>query len=244
MINQKCPLVLHDLYYYDIVSAFPTIMQNQNFNFGNIDLTNKQERNTFIGKQQIKNKNLSGYLNDSVKYLTDFYLQYNEIDDEDVIFRQKDGFILKTLLPKNNLYIEMSLRHTLPLLYIDTKREGMLYFDETDELYVKGVRYYYEKLDEIYSKFLNLDFYDTRTLCIQLQDIKDSVVNSNDKLLFGINGDDVQYTFILKNGKKVRTYDPDFVELDEIDKYRYFNHYFKPFTDSVFIEGIINGKTN
>ena len=236
MINQTCPLVLHDLYYYDIVGAFPTIMQNQNYDFGDIDLDNKQERNIFIGKQQIKNKNLSSYLNDSVKYLTDFYLQYNEIDDEDVIFRQKDGFILKKILPKNNLYIEMTLRHVLPILYIDITREKMIYFDENDELYVKGVRYYYDRLSDVYLKFKDLDFYNKKILCLQLQDIKNSVVYCKDKLFFGMNGDDVQYTFILKNGKKIRTYDPDFVELEEIDRQYYFDVYFKPFLDSIFIE--------
>ena len=57
MINQTCPLVLRDLYYYDIVAAFPTIVQKQDYDFGNVDLSNKQERNMFIGKEQINNKN-------------------------------------------------------------------------------------------------------------------------------------------------------------------------------------------
>lgn len=236
MINQNCSYVLTDLYYYDIVSAFPTLMKTQDYNFKNIDLNNKEERNIFIGKQQIKNKNLSGFLNESVKNLTDFYLQYNEIDDEDVIFRQKDGFIIKKLLYKNNLYIEMKLRYILSLMFIDINRERMIYFDEDDNIYVKGVKYYYEKLNDVYMKFKDLNFYDKSTLCLQLQDIKNSVVNCKDKLLFGINGDDVQYTFILKNGKNIKTYDPDFVDITEIDRQKYFDVYFKPFLDAIFIE--------
>ena len=39
------------------MSAFPTILNNQNFDFGNVDLNNKMERNLFIGKKQIGNKN-------------------------------------------------------------------------------------------------------------------------------------------------------------------------------------------
>lgn len=241
MINQNCSLIQKDLYYYDIVSAFPTIMQNNNYDFGNINLDNKEERNIFIGKQQIKNKGLSIYLNDSIKELTDFYLQYNEVDDEDVIFRQKDGFILKKLLPKNNLYIEMKLRHMLSLLFIDIDRTKMIYFDEDNKIHVKGVRYYYEKLNDIYLKFLELNFYDKSVLATQLQYIKNNFINSKDKLLFGINGDDVQYTFILKNGKSIRTYDPDFVDIKEIDRIKYFNFYIKPFTDSIFKEEFYDG---
>jgi hypothetical protein len=236
MINQNCCLVQRDLYYYDIVSAFPTIMQNNNYDFGDVDLSNKEERNIFIGKQQATNTNLSKYLNESIKDLTDFYLQYNEIDDEDVIFRQKDGFILKKTLSNNDMYIEMKLRHMLSLLIIDTSRTMMIYFDENNQLYMNGIRYQYDKLSDIYNRFLELDFYNKSTLCLQLQSIKNSVINSDDKLLFGINGDDVQYTFILKNGKSIRTYDPDFVNIEDIDKNKYFNFYFKPFMDSIFME--------
>lgn len=236
MINQNCPYILRDLYYYDIVSAFPTIMGTQNYDFKNIDLSNKEERNQFIGKEQIQNKNLSTFLNESVKDLTDFYLQYNEIDDEDIIFRQKDGFIIKKMLVQNNLYIEMKLRHILSLMFIDVNRDKMIYFDEDDNIQVKGVRHYYEKLNDIYLKFLNLNFYDKKCLSVQLQDIKKSVIESNDKFLFGINDESVQYTFILKNGKNIRTYDVDFVDIDEIDRYKYFEFYFKPFLDAIFIE--------
>ena len=91
------------------------------------------------------------------------------------------------------------------------------------------------KIDS-YNCFKDLDFYNKKILCVQLQDIKNSVVYCEDKLFFGMNGDDVQYTFILKNGKKIRTYDPDFVELEEIDRQYYFDVYFKPFLDSIFIE--------
>ena len=244
MINQNCPYILRDLYYYDIVSAFPTIMKNQNYDFGNVDLNNKEERNIFIGKEQIKNKNLGIFLNESVKDLTDFYLQYNEIDDEDVIFRQKDGFIITKMLAKNDMFIEMKLRHMLSLLFIDIHRQSMIYFDENDNIEVKGVRHFYDKLKDIFIKFKDFDFYNKRTLSLQMQDIKNNVVNSKDKLLFGIDDDDVRYTFILKNGKQIKTYDPDFVELSEIDTYKYFNYYFKPFLDSIFIEGINDGKRN
>jgi len=236
MINQNCPLVLRDLYYYDIVSAFPTIMGNQNYDFGDTDLSNKEERNIFIGKQQRKNPQLSTYLNESIKDLTDFYIQYNDISDDDVVFRQKDGFILRKMLARNDLFIEMKLRHMLTLMFIDVNREKMVYFDEDGKIDVKGVRHHYDKLDEVYNKFYNLNFYNKRDLCIQLQDIRDTVVNGKDKLLYGINDDDVQYTFVLKNGKAIKTYDPDFVELDEIDREKYFNVYFKPFLSAIFME--------
>ena len=48
-ISEKCPLIMRDLYYYDIVAAFPTIMGKQFYDFKNIDLDNKEERSKFVG---------------------------------------------------------------------------------------------------------------------------------------------------------------------------------------------------
>ena len=242
MINQKCPLVLRDLYSYDVVSAFPSIMQMQDYDFGDVDLSNKEERNRFIGKQQIGNKNLSDFLNDSVRDLTDFYLQYNEIEDDDVVFRQKDGFILRKMLAKNDTYMEMKLRSIIDLLIIDPTRQKLLYFDQSGGCYVKGVRYNYDALNTVYRRFYDLDFYNKKTLCLQLESIKQDVVHNPDKLFYGINGDDGQYIFMLKNGKTIRTRDPDFVDNNLIDTRRYFTVYFKPFVDSVFVEEFYGSK--
>lgn len=236
MINQNCPYVLRDLYYYDIVSAFPTLMQMQGYNFKDVDLNDKSERNIYIGKEQLRHKNLSSFLNDSIKDLTDFYLSHNEIEDDDVIYRQKDGFIIKKPLVKNDLYIEMKLRYVIDLMFIDINKQSMITFDSCGVMVVKGVRHKYDKLDDIYQKFLNLDFYNRRTLMLQLKNIKDSVVNSTDKSLFGINAEDGSNIFILKNNKSIRTFDMDFVDIEEIDKTKYFNEFFKPFIDGILME--------
>lgn len=237
MINQNCSLVLRDLYYYDIVSAFPTLMKQQNYDFKDVDINDKEQRNLFIGKQQIGNQNLSGFLNESVKDLTDFYLQYNEIDDKDVIFRQKDGFILTKMLTFDNSFVEMKLRHMISIMIIDIKREKYITFDEDNNLSVKGVRHYYHRLDEIYKMFLDLNFYDIDILCTQLQNIKNIVLNQKDISFYGIEDeDDVGMLFIYKNGKNILTRDIDFIEPNKIDRNKYFDFYFKPFIDSIFME--------
>lgn len=237
MINKTCPLVLRDLYYYDIVSAFPTLMDQQHYDFGKVDLNNKEERNIFIGKQQINNKNLSGFLNESIKDLTNFYLQYNEIDDENVIFKQKDGFIINKMLTKNNSFIEMKLRFMITLLIIDVDREKILYFDDSGNMTVKGVRHYYQRLNDIYKKFYELNFYDKSILALQLQNIKDTCIQNKDITFYGIDeDDDGRMMFLYKNGKSITTRDVDFIEPEKINKCKYFDFYFKPFTDSVFME--------
>lgn len=235
MINKKCNLVLRDLFYYDVVAAFPTIMQQQHYDFGDISLDNKKERNIFVGKQQINNKNLSNFLNDSINSLVDYYLTVNEVNDNEIIFRQKDGFILTRKLAINNQFIEMKLRKILTLMIITADRSKMLYFDDFGEISVKGVRHYYSKLDDIYKMIYNLDFYNRKTLFQQLSYIKNKVINNEDMMFYGIEKDPRTFIFITKTGT-ITVHDVDFVDPETIDKQKYFDFYFKPFIDSIYLE--------
>lgn len=237
MINKNCPLILRDLYSYDIVAAFPTIMSRQFYDFKGISLKDKQERNLFIGKEQKGNPQLSSFLNESVKSLTDYYLRVNEIKDDQVIFRQKDGFILSTKLAKNTDYIEMKYRGMIDLMILNTNRTAMVYFDEMGELSVKGVKYYYKGLDPIYKKFLTLDYYDKRTLFRQMENLKNKVLKPTDVSLYGVQKDDY-YTFMLKGEKAIRVKEFSYINPKDIDTRKYFNFYFKMFFDSIYIEVI------
>lgn len=241
MINRNCNLVLRDLFYYDVVAAFPTIMQQQHYDFGNILLDDKEERNIFIGKEQRDNKNLSSFLNNSVTSIVDYYLTINEIDESEIIFRQKDGVILTRKLLVNNQFIELKLRKILSLLLISLDRSNMIYFDDFGELSVKGIRHYYDRLDDIYRMFYKLDFYNKKILFQQLQYIKDKVVNNDDIMFYGIKKDDSRFTFITKTGS-ITVHDIDFVNPEDIDKQKYFNFYFKPFIDSIYLEVVKNAK--
>jgi len=237
MINKNCSLILRDLYSYDIVAAFPTIMSRQFYDFKGISLTDKAQRNLFIGKEQIGNPQLSSFLNESVKSLTDYYLRVNEIKDDQIIFRQKDGFILTTKLAKTSDYIEMKYRGMIDLMIVDTNRTAMVYFDDVGEISVKGVRHYYKALDKIYKKFLTLDLYDKRTIFYQLEALKNKILKPTDISLYGVQKDD-WYTFMLKGEKAIRVKDFSYVNPKEIDTRKYFNFYFKIFFDSIYIEVI------
>ena len=74
-----------------------------------------------------------------------------------------------------------------------------------------------------------------------MQNIKDCILNEKDVNFFGIEMDDtIKKTYMYKNGKSISTNDPDFVELDKIDKIKYFNVYFKDFLNSIFQEAFCN----
>lgn len=223
---------MKDLYLYDIQSAFPKILQSVNYDFKDVDLNNKSERNIFIGKQQKDNENLSEFLNESVANLIKFYLQENQVSDEEVIVTQKDGVIISKRLSNTDEFIELKFRGYLDFLIISIERNHFIYM-LNDEIIIKGIPNFYDALNPIYQKFSCLNFYNKKVLFKQLEDIKNSFLLSPDKNLFMIPHD---HKFIVRTFQSdILVSDATMFELKMVDKKRYFNHYFRGLLDSVFI---------
>lgn len=233
-INQKCALILRDLYSYDIRAAYPTILSKQFFDFGDIDLENKEERSTFIGKKQFGNENLSSFLMSSADNLVKFYLKENNILDDEVIVVQRDGFILTKCLDNNDEFIQMELRDMIDCMIISLDRQQYLTCSG-GKIDVKGISHYYEYLNKIYEMFANLNFYNKTILFDQMDSIKQEVLNSQDKKLFMIPTDDASW-IVITHKENLVTKDPDVIAMSKINKSRYFDHYFKPFLDSIFVQ--------
>ncbi len=235
MINDNTSLVLHDLYYYDIVSCYPTILKTQAYDFSNVDLNNKQERSEFIGKQQKDNINMSSYLMDSANSLVTFYLLDNDISEDDIIMTQRDGFILTRPLSRNdNGPIKMELRRVIDFMIITVDRLKYLECSNS-EVTVKGMRNLYPRIAETYKKFANLDFYNKKRLFGQMMAIKNYILEQNDKEFFEIPMENNQTAFMTYNGD-IAVKDLDLVSVKSINKVKYFDKYIKPFTDSIFLE--------
>jgi len=234
MINEKCPLLLRDLFLYDIQAAHPTILKKQFFDFEKTDLDNKTERNIFIGKKQIDNKNLSGFLQSSVDNLMQFYLMDNDVKEDEIITIQKDGCILRTYLSNIDQFIELKLRKNIDFLVLSVDRKKFLYCSD-GKVTVKGVPYYYEELNKIYQMFANLNFYNKSVLFEQLQMIKNLVLESTDKKLFSIPRGEGKFIISTFKGE-IEISDPEFVPIASIDKMKYYKHFIKDFSNSIFLE--------
>lgn len=233
-INDKCPLVIHGAYSYDIKSAYPTIMGSMNWDFKDIDLDNKKERNIQIGKAQIGNENLSSFLMNSADQLVNFYLNENKIPESDIIVTQRDGFILKSMLNNNDEFIKMEYRGFIDFLILSRCRTMYLSASDND-IDIKGVPHKYNELDKVYNKFLNLNFYNKKVLFNQLNDIKEYVIHCQDKKFFMIPRDK-KYAIVTKNLGTLEISSENIFSIEDIDRYKYFMFYFKPFLDSIFLE--------
>ena len=234
MISTTCSLIIRDLYSYDIVSAYPSILSNQHYDFKGIDLENKTERSIFLGKQQIGNTNLSDFLMESVDSLVKFYLLENNISDDEVIVTQRDGFIIKRMLENTDEFIEMKYRGFIDFLIISPDRKKFLYCCD-DKITVKGISHYYEALDSIYQMFSNLSFYDKSVLFDQMESIKQKILQGTDKKLYMIPRDETSFIISTHKGD-IEVKDASFISINQIDKNRYFNHFFKDFLSSIYLE--------
>jgi hypothetical protein len=234
MINKNCPLVMHGVYSYDIVSAYPEILSKQFYDFKDVDLYNKEERSIFIGKQQRGNQTLSQFLIQSADSLVKFYLQDNDVSEDEIITTQRDGFIIKKILDNDDQFITMKFRGYIDFLIISSDRDNFLYLED-GELIIKGMPYYYDALMVFYKQFANLNFYNKKILFKQMQYIKDMVVNSTEVLPFLIPRDEESYIVITYKGN-IQIKDPDYIDPRSIDRLKYFNHYFRGFLRSIYLE--------
>lgn len=234
MINLNCSLLLRDLYSYDIMAAHPTILKAQHFDFGETDLTNKLERNISIGKAQINNSNLSDFLNESVASLLKYYLQENDISDDEIIIVQKDGCILKRMLDNNDDFIELKYRGYIDFLIFTPDRKKYLYLSD-GKIIVKGMPHFYDELNKVYQLFANISFYDKSFLFEQLENIKQEFLNSDNKKLFLIPKEEKSFVISTYKGD-IETKDTEMISMNQINRDRYFSHYIKDFLNSIFLE--------
>jgi hypothetical protein len=232
-INGTCPLIIHDLFSYDIKSAYPTIMNTMNWDFKDIDLDDKVARNIAIGKSQIGNENLSGFLMNSADQLVDFYLSDNQVPDEDIIVTQRDGFILKRVLANNDEFITMAFRGFIDFIIVNTDRTMYLAISD-DGIDIKGLPHNYEGLHYIFDKFIHLNFYNKKSLFSQLNSIKKEIIRGTNKDLYLIPRGN-KFAVVTKSMGTIEIGDKAIISIDEIDTYKYYRHYFKPFLDSIYL---------
>ena len=68
-----------------------------------------------------------------------------------------------------------------------------------------------------------------------MENIKNTILQSNNKKLFMIPKDESSFIISTLNGD-IEIKDPEYISIDQIDKNKYFNHFFKEFLNSIYLE--------
>jgi hypothetical protein len=212
------------------------ILDSIDWDVSELEKMNKRDRNIQIGKIQINNPDLSSYLISNINSLIQFYVSENSLTDSDIIVTQRDGFISTKLLEKTEDFLELDLRSYIDFIVLTPDRKKYMTCG-TDGVTVKGVKGKYHNLDLVYEKFRKLNFYDRKTLFAQLNNIQKLVLDNPNPEFYMVDVDGKNAIQTKKHGT-ILVANSSLVDVKAVDTNKYFNHFFREFFESIFLEFI------
>ena len=239
-INKNSKLFLRNIYLYDIKACHYTILERLGFDLSNIDKNNKKNRNIQIGKLMKQNPRLTNILRKTTNSIIDENISRNNITEDELILRQYDGIIVTRVLHETvDQSIPLDLRKHFEVFIISINRNKYLAFDGI-ETTIKGVPYRYKQIDELYKEIAQINFNIRSSIFKRLQEIKNRILTSNNPELYCIPIDDNKYSVFLKGygETEITNQTVKIMDVNDIDKHRYFNFYLRPFTESITAEFI------
>jgi hypothetical protein len=231
-INQTCDLIQTDLFSYDFKSCYYKLSESIYYDLEGIDKTNKAERNIALGKQQIDNPALQQFLADSADSLVDYYLFQNGILNDEVILKQRDGFIISRMLDDNKSMMKIDMREHINLMIIALDRQKYITVSRQG-VSIRGMRNKYPGIEKVFDKFKKINLYNKKGLFKQLKRIKEDFFNEEDLDVFLIEKGDKKLLMTKRMGLiEAKTGD---INPKSIDKQKYYDMYIRDFIDPIIL---------
>jgi len=235
-INENVPFLIRDVFLHDIVSCHYTIMDSLGFDMTGIPVNDKFERNKQIGLMMRSNPRLVQILRKITISTIDEYILRNKIKENELILRQYDGFITTKKLNEIDKYIPIPLRHHFIHFLSSLDRTSYIAYDG-NKVKIKGVSYRYEKIDQYLIRLGKCNFADRIETFKELQRIKNEIVFSTDPMLFCIPSGNKNYIFLKAYGQvEISKTLAKVMDVNDIDRQKYFDFYISPFTKSIVFE--------
>lgn len=237
--NKNVKLVLTDVYSYDISACHYNILKKFGFNLSHLDKNDKFKRNMQIGLMMRDNPNITSLLRNTTTSLIDQYIIENGITEDDILFRQYDGLITLTplrILDLNGMPLEY--RDHFDVFILSVNRKMYIAKSNFNNFKIKGVPNKYDAITEYYKKICNINFAFKSTIFKSLQKIKDQFMNESNPKVFGIPTRDGKANVFIKGygEMEISLGTLRVIDVDDIDKQRYFDFYLLPFTKSIVVE--------
>jgi hypothetical protein len=236
-INRTCSLVLKDVYSYDIPSCHYIIMKKMGFDMSKIPADDKLERNTQIGLMMRENPKITSMLRTITNSTISEYLTRNEISEDELILRAYDGVITtKAMYETTTQYVPIALREMFEILIISSDRQK--YIGRSHRTVIKGISHRYDRMDEMFTKLVTINFASKKDIFETLQKIRDNVVEGNDIDLYCIPVKKDKFNiFLMGYGEtEISKGIANLIEVDDIDKERYYDFYLRSFCESITLE--------
>lgn len=237
-VNKNCRLFLNNVYSYDISSCHYNILKSLNFDISHIEKNDKTKRNIQIGKMMKDNPKLTNILRNTTESLIDEYILRNKISKDNIVVRQYDGIMTtKPLSITTDQYLPIDLQNIFSVFIISLDRTKFIATD-MNKISLKGISYRYDEIDKIYKKILFINYANKKSIFTSLQKIKDEVLNSLNGRLYSIPVGEGKYNIFMKQYGQFEISETviNILDMNDVDKQRYFDFYFRPFFDSIVIE--------
>ena len=237
--NENLPLVMRDLYLYDIEACHYTIMKNLGYDVSKLNYDDKTERNIQIGKMMRENSRLTSLLRNKTESTIDEYILKNNVSEDQIVIRQYDGLILTRTLRETNVNeIPLNIRKHFEIFITSINRSSYIAYDSSHKITIKGIPFRYPEINKVYERLCKINFGNKSAIFKTLQKIKNDFLNSDNPFLFGVPLKNKKYNIYLKTYGEMEISQPTLkiMDTDDIDKQKYFNQYITPFTKSIVIE--------
>jgi len=230
------PLIYSNLYIYDVRACGYNILRSIGWDVNGINYEDKNTRVVQIGLLQRDNPTLNIYINKVTSYIMEYYIKTNDLSENDVIIRTKDGIVTNKKIKniKNTMPIE--LRNIISKLIITIDRSAYMAICMNGDVVVKGIKN--RTIDtSFYDLFKNIDFGTKKSILFGLESIRRVVLSSdkiewfvkeeNDKLIMPLIYDDSVIT--------INKSSLNFIDHNEIDKSFVWKDLIWPFAETLTI---------
>lgn len=233
----KSNYIFENLYEYDFESCFYNILNNIEYDMTDIPFENKTQRNIMIGYHQRNNFLVKQFLSNSIKRLINLYIMNLKILEDDIIWKQKDGFILTKPLEQVNITLSISYKNHISKLIKSMNKQKILilYSDNTFDL--KGLSN--KPIDlSFYDLLLNIDFSNRKSVLEGCEYIRYKIYTSNNPRWFIRKSKDDILTIPMKGDYllQINKSSINNIDVNDIDKNIIYNNYIYPFFQTILLE--------
>lgn len=221
-------LVYQNTHIYDIISCFPTIINNLNYNI--IIPNHKNERNIFLGNVFKYNKNLLYFCRNTSECSIESFIN----NDNGDLLKQIDGLTTSDINIRDNELINISLRKKIDIFIMSPKKDKYIFVIDnkviTNGIFINTYSNSYIKM------FSSLNFKTRRTLTKSIDKIIKTFYQHQIWEWHMIKKESDTYVVPTKNGFiNVNNKSRNLIDFDSINKnYIYLNNIY-PFIESVIL---------
>ena len=151
-LNKSHGYVLTDVYDYDFAKCMYEMFKRLGYRIDDIDLSTKYNRNRSIGLIIRKYPEIGERCRKFVSSAISQYIMRNNLNENDIITTQFDGFISTKEIKEINLFMPLIIKSHFKKFIISFTDNSFIAINDNDEITAKGISLKPEGIEKYYKK--------------------------------------------------------------------------------------------